>query len=362
MGSLRFRSALLLRTRGAFASNKGVRGVSPSTRLITSVDRGCLAPRPTNSTEVGGGGCLVLWPTLQRGVASSGYGMDRCDSGTDSGTAGAGGRTNRGRGTGYGGKRERARHTLTLSKIFSKILAPYGVIGVMSFRGPLRLFAPGTLSRISLFLWAGISVPSVLTLLIFTVLIIRDLFTNPAVTARDIASALWAAAFVVLFAIPFAAFLPGWVLVAVEMYWRKWIYGTLAGFAPYTETEWEQDERQRTSGFPLTCPDCRKDADYGPRRAAKADGSLRKYRACKMCGFWQEADGRSLPYRCRLAVHMCTGDFGTRRECRCCGNVQSGGTHRHLCPRALVPRETYYCPECHVSVGRRNVIPWPSRR
>ena len=232
----------------------------------------------------------------------------------------------------------------------------------MSFRGPLKLFAPDTLSRVSLFLWAAISIPLVLMLLIGTVWIISGLFTNPAVSAWDIASTLWVATLTVVLVIPIAAFLPGWVLVAAEMYWRKWVHGTLAGFAPYTEVEWQQDERQRTSGFPLTCPDCRKDADYGPRQATKADGSPRKYRACKMCGFWQEADGLSLPYRCRLAVHMCTGDFGTSRECRGCGNVLASGTQRHLCSRVLAPRETYHCPECHATVGRRNVIPWPSER
>src|SRR6266487_4271550 len=205
----------------------------------------------------------------------------------------------------------------------------------MSLRRPRKLFAPCTLSRVSVFLWAAISIPWVLGLLIFTVSIIRDLFTNPAVTAWNIASTLWAAAFIVVLAIPIAAFLPGWVLVAAEMYWRKWAYGTLAVFPPYTEAEWQLDERQRASGFPLTCPDCRKDADYGPRQATKADGSLRRYRACKMCGFWQEADGLSLAYRCRLAVHMCTGDFGTSRECRGCGNVLASGTQRHPCPRVL---------------------------
>src|SRR5437016_3782967 len=85
----------------------------------------------------------------------------------------------------------------------------------MSFRGPLKLFAPGTLSRVSVFLWAAISIPLVLGGLIFTVSIIRDLFTNRAVTAWNIASHLWAATFIVVIAIPFFAFLPAWCGVAV---------------------------------------------------------------------------------------------------------------------------------------------------
>jgi hypothetical protein len=70
--------------------------------------------------------------------------------------------------------------------------------------------------------------------------------------------------------------------------------------APYTEADWQADFERVDQGEPLTCPDCGALGDYGPRD----DGQGRHYRACKMCGFWQEADG-SPAYRCWMSTHKC---------------------------------------------------------
>lgn len=56
---------------------------------------------------------------------------------------------------------------------------------------------------------------------------------------------------------------------------------------------------QTTYSSALPCPVCQTIGFYGPKIAGE-----RKYRACKFCGFWQEAPGESqkvlgtIAYRC----------------------------------------------------------------
>ena len=70
----------------------------------------------------------------------------------------------------------------------------------------------------------------------------------------------------------------------------------------YTEQNWEDDMRINkfcgehanwfSSGCTLPCPQCRSVGFYGPKVTADDSGKItRKYRACKFCGFWQEAWG-----------------------------------------------------------------------
>ncbi len=83
----------------------------------------------------------------------------------------------------------------------------------------------------------------------------------------------------------------------------------------YTEKQWEEEMRLDKfcgqhpnwfhSGCSLQCPKCRSVGFYGPKVTVNNAGEItRKYRACKFCGFWQEAWGSvwnergGEPYRC----------------------------------------------------------------
>lgn len=65
----------------------------------------------------------------------------------------------------------------------------------------------------------------------------------------------------------------------------------------YTEKQWEEEMREMQfcgkhpafGSCNLECPSCHEIGFYGPREIKSED---RKYRACKWCGFWQEAAGK----------------------------------------------------------------------
>ncbi len=111
-------------------------------------------------------------------------------------------------------------------------------------------------------------------------------------------------------------------------------------FPPYDEKQWQADDALKKVGefHRLVCPDCNFSGDprwYGPRD----DKQGRHYRACKKCGFWQEADGTSA-YRCWMAMHLC----------------------EQLHPTAwiLTPKEPgYLCQSCKTWIGREHSVPWP---
>lgn len=76
----------------------------------------------------------------------------------------------------------------------------------------------------------------------------------------------------------------------------------------YAENHWEEEMRLNKfcgkhpnwfySGCTIPCPNCKSVGFYGPKVTENDAGEvIRRYRACKFCGFWQEADG-SDPYRC----------------------------------------------------------------
>jgi RNase P subunit RPR2 len=129
----------------------------------------------------------------------------------------------------------------------------------------------------------------------------------------------------------------------------------------YTELAWQADEVRRRAGQRWECPDCASEFDYGPTSHSRSDGSARHYRACKNCGFWQEADG-SPPYRIWLAVHDCSLRIAPRQlvlECSTCGNssvVPAGSTEwKHRCGKYLKPWEDgFQCSNCHTFKGRES--------
>jgi uncharacterized Zn finger protein len=124
---------------------------------------------------------------------------------------------------------------------------------------------------------------------------------------------------------------------------------------PYAEAEWQ---REWDAGVPLACPRCGSSEDFGPRQGVRPNRTFRRYRACRRCGLFQEADGESPPYQAVLLVHECTGSIEVDAQCRSCGlRVRTGG--RHMCPRIVREGESLTCPECGTVVAEPHRRPWP---
>lgn len=76
----------------------------------------------------------------------------------------------------------------------------------------------------------------------------------------------------------------------------------------FSEAEWKKEMDQVSfcgkhpnwfySTCTISCPNCHSLGFYGPKMTVnEAKEIIRKYRACKFCGFWQEVDDGE-PYRC----------------------------------------------------------------
>ena len=137
---------------------------------------------------------------------------------------------------------------------------------------------------------------------------------------------------------------------------------------PYTEDDWQVDY---AAGVKLTCPDCGwRDPErsllnyYNVYSVPRPDGSVRRYRLCKKCGFGQEAD-RTPAYRCWHSHHTCVlpGPPQTG-ECAHCGTKlrpDSSGTVVHHCGWFLRPSESgYTCQTCGDFHDRDSEVPWPA--
>lgn len=102
----------------------------------------------------------------------------------------------------------------------------------------------------------------------------------------------------------------------------------------YAIAQWENDMQINQfcgkhqnwfySGCTMPCPNCKNVGFYGP----KGDVS-RRYRACKFCGFWQEADGTE-PYRCiALYCDACgTYDWTAPKDEKDYKNCKCGGKYK----------------------------------
>lgn len=137
---------------------------------------------------------------------------------------------------------------------------------------------------------------------------------------------------------------------------------------PYTEDDWQVNY---AAGVKLTCPDCGwRDPEqsllnhYNVYSLPRADGSIRRYRMCKKCGFGQEADG-SPAYRCWHSHHRCVlpGPPPDGECFHCDSRLQTGpdGTVEHLCGKYLRPTEPgYTCQTCGNFYDRDSEVPWPA--
>jgi len=63
--------------------------------------------------------------------------------------------------------------------------------------------------------------------------------------------------------------------------------------------DWAGEYAAFKAGRMPCCPNCERADNYVPYTVRRDDGSERRYRGCKSCGCWQEADGTAA-YRCAL--------------------------------------------------------------
>jgi len=124
---------------------------------------------------------------------------------------------------------------------------------------------------------------------------------------------------------------------------------------PYSPADWQLEW---DAGHKLTCPRCASDEDFGPRQTVQPDRSFRRFRACKRCGLFQEADGLSPAYQTVLLVHRCT-IRETGLQCRSCGRRPRSG--QHDCARIVREGESFTCPECGTVVTSDHILPWPEK-
>lgn len=129
--------------------------------------------------------------------------------------------------------------------------------------------------------------------------------------------------------------------------------------APYTPDDWHRDCELVKAGQTLACPDCDSNKNYEPKNCPP-NTSPRHYRACKTCGFWQEADGTPA-YRVWQSIHECRRPLAsgeTSFYCKYCGKTltQSPGNEIvHLCGKYLMPEEPgYTCATCGHFYGRES--------
>jgi hypothetical protein len=133
----------------------------------------------------------------------------------------------------------------------------------------------------------------------------------------------------------------------------------LSAIPGYFEDDWHRDRQAEATGVHLVCPNCARGEWFHPLGIPPDDGAERKYRLCKVCGFWQEADGTPA-YRSVMTIHTCLGAVAGGRKCPNCGIV--GPRHWHMgCIRVMPPQELNRtcCRNCGVLLTPQHVVPWP---
>src|SRR5438552_7980555 len=110
----------------------------------------------------------------------------------------------------------------------------------------------------------------------------------------------------------------------------------IAEIPPFTPGDWAAERHAVATGKRLACPNCERSENYAPYIIRHADGSERRYRGCKSCGCWQEADGTAA-YRCSCLIHSCMQPIPDGAMCKNCDKWGPRPTHR--CHRVLPAAE-----------------------
>lgn len=133
----------------------------------------------------------------------------------------------------------------------------------------------------------------------------------------------------------------------------------LVDIPPYSSQAWSSEREVEARGERLACPNCDHNEWYHPVGIPPETGAERKYRACKMCGFWQEADGTQA-YRCWMTTHVCIQKLPDGAVCKYCGTWGPREWHAG-CWRILRPAElgVTACDGCGVVLSPLHVVPWP---
>ena len=133
----------------------------------------------------------------------------------------------------------------------------------------------------------------------------------------------------------------------------------LAAIPPFTFQDWWIEHLAGLVGMEvLRCPNCGRPENYALLAVPRDDGSERRYRACKTCGCWQEADGTAA-YRCSLLIHSCVQPIPDGVTCKNCD--QGGPRQTHRCHRILPPQEigVTTCRQCGTTQTPAHVVGWP---
>jgi hypothetical protein len=131
---------------------------------------------------------------------------------------------------------------------------------------------------------------------------------------------------------------------------------------PYPPAHWCRDLQALSQGETLACPACESEANFGPRCAPRPNGDVRLYRACKSCGFWQEANGTD-PYRCVPTVHECPATIPAEESCSSCEAVGPLDGHRRgrILKEEEMHKRSYVHKECQTVLGPEHRVPWPGQ-
>lgn len=130
--------------------------------------------------------------------------------------------------------------------------------------------------------------------------------------------------------------------------------------ATYTKDDWQGERAREEDGEQLSCPGCGRSEWYHPIAVGREDGSHRLYRACKVCGFWQDTGDD--PYRCLPTLHICTGEIARGERCNSCRTW--GPREWHPCIRFLKEEEItaqgYIHEECGTALGPEHRVALPA--
>lgn len=122
---------------------------------------------------------------------------------------------------------------------------------------------------------------------------------------------------------------------------------------PFTPADWAAEDHAVQTGRSPACPNCGRTENYAPYEVG-----ARRYRACKSCGCWQEADGTAA-YRCAILFHSCVQPIPEDVRCKNCDVWGPRSAHR--CHRILPPQEigVTKCRQCGIVQTRVHIVGWP---